>query len=153
MSTTQEATEHHFLVICQNIWSSQVFTLCQFLMVDPVCIRFHKTWNFNAQLTYQINSWILRKTNVFWLFSQKLTYCTNTTDSSNWRKPPRKIIALWVFYILFWFLAFFTKKLTYCTNTTDSSNWWKPPRRVSWPVPKKNYWLLVRPTHPLATEG
>ena len=28
-----------FWYICQNIWSSQVFTLCQNLMVDPVLTR------------------------------------------------------------------------------------------------------------------
>ena len=46
MSTTQEVTEHKFLVDLLNIWSRWSFTLCHFLMVDPVVLKIlnSRTW-------------------------------------------------------------------------------------------------------------
>ena len=47
----------HFWQICQNIQSSQVFTLCQFLMVDPV----HQGNNTQLLCNFNILVWKTKK--------------------------------------------------------------------------------------------
>ena len=60
-----------FWQICQNIWSSQVFTLCQLLMVDPVIARVP---GFMPKRAQEIQLKIIIKADcVDYCFSLKLT--------------------------------------------------------------------------------